>query len=84
MRVRPWRSGDQPFILVKAQRARGHAEFFRQVGDAVALPFAVIGQFDAGDAAALVHGYDVIPLYVYVKVMQRRPPVAASMVLLPQ
>ena len=47
---------DQPFILIEAQRARRDAEFFRQVGDAVALPVAMVGQFDARYAAAIVHG----------------------------
>src|SRR3546814_6438768 len=37
---------DQPFILVEAQGARGDAEFLRQVGDAIGLPVAMIGQFD--------------------------------------
>ena len=46
---------DQPFILLEAQRARRDAELFRQIGDAVALPVAMVGQFDARDAAAIVH-----------------------------
>ena len=47
---------DQSFILIEAERARGDAELLGQVGYRVALPFLVIGQLNARNAAALVHG----------------------------
>ncbi len=47
---------DEPFIFIEAERTGGNTKLLGQVGDRVALPFLVVGHFDARDAAALVHG----------------------------